>query len=67
MHYGHTYVGLKEIDKMNGHPTTLGMAQICEQILTNIDETRGCCTYMPQPLGSIPGLSSEGHFHAIFA
>ena len=37
MHYGHTYVGLKEIAKMNGHPTTLGMAQICEQILTNID------------------------------
>ncbi len=36
-HYGHTYVGLKEIDKINGHPTEVGMAQICEQILTNID------------------------------
>ena len=34
-YYGHTYIGLKGIDKVNGHPAELGMAQICEQILAN--------------------------------
>jgi len=32
-HYGHIYVALKSIDKLNGHPTELGMEQIAEQVL----------------------------------
>ena len=35
--YGFTYVGLSGIDKFYGHPTELGMEQICEQILAKID------------------------------
>ena len=31
-HYGHTYIALSGIDKVNGHPTALGMAQIKDQI-----------------------------------
>lgn len=38
-HCGMTYIALSEIDKINGHPTALGMEQICEQILSGI-ETR---------------------------
>ena len=36
-HYGICYVALSEIDKINGHPTDLGMEQICEQVLEGID------------------------------
>lgn len=35
-HYGLTYIALSAIDKINGHPTALGMEQICGQILSNI-------------------------------
>ena len=35
--YGFEYVALSDIDKVNGHPTELGMEQICEQILAKID------------------------------
>jgi len=31
-HYNIRYIELKEIDKMSGHPSVKGMAQICEQI-----------------------------------
>ena len=31
--YGFGYVALSAIEKVHGHPTELGMAQICEQIL----------------------------------
>ena len=31
-HFGTSYVTLRDIDKENGHPTVLGMAQICEQV-----------------------------------
>ena len=36
LHYGLDYVPLSGIDKQNGHPTELGMEQICEQILAKI-------------------------------
>ena len=36
LHYGLDYVSLSGIDKQNGHPTELGMEQICEQILAKI-------------------------------
>ena len=32
-HYGITNVVLSSIDKVNGHPTSLGMAQICSQVM----------------------------------
>ena len=32
-YYGHTYIALSGIDKVNGHPTALGMAQIKDQVL----------------------------------
>ena len=35
-HYGLDYVALSGIDKINGHPTELGMKQICEQIISGI-------------------------------
>ena len=35
-YYGLEYVALSKIDKLNGHPTELGMAQICEQVLAGI-------------------------------
>ena len=34
--YGFIYVGLSGVEKLNGHPTELGMAQICEQIIEKI-------------------------------
>lgn len=30
---GLTYIGLTAVDKLNGHPTELGMEQICNQVL----------------------------------
>ena len=30
--FGTSYIELHDIDKMSGHPTTKGMAQICEQV-----------------------------------
>ena len=36
-HYGHICVALSGIDKLNGHPTELGMAQIAEQILKTVE------------------------------
>ena len=30
--FGTSYIELKDIDKTSGHPTTKGMAQICEQV-----------------------------------
>ena len=33
---GATYVGLSGIDKVNGHPTELGMEQIKDQILASV-------------------------------
>ena len=36
LHYGLDYVPLSGIDKQNGHPTELGMEQICEQILAGV-------------------------------
>ena len=35
-HYGLEYVPLSGVDKVNGHPTELGMAEICEQILDTV-------------------------------
>ena len=35
-HYGFKYIALNNIDKISSHPTELGMAQICEQILASI-------------------------------
>lgn len=35
-HYGLTYIPLSGIDKVNGHPTEQGMAEICEQVLAGI-------------------------------
>lgn len=35
-HYGFDYIALSNIDKLNGHPTELGMKQICDQVLANI-------------------------------
>ena len=32
-----TYVGLSVVDKVNGHPTELGMEQICNQVLDSIN------------------------------
>ncbi|MBQ2737171.1 MAG: hypothetical protein IJF38_00645 [Clostridia bacterium] len=32
-HYGHGFIALTGIDKLNGHPTELGMKQIFEQVL----------------------------------
>lgn len=34
--YGFTYVGLADVEKVNGHPTELGMEQICNQIIAKI-------------------------------
>ena len=34
--YGFTYVGLADVEKVSGHPTELGMEQICNQILAKI-------------------------------
>lgn len=34
--YGFCYVGLSGIEKISGHPTELGMEQICEQVLAAI-------------------------------
>ena len=34
--YGFDYVGLSDIEKLNGHPTELGMEQICRQVLAQI-------------------------------
>lgn len=31
-HFGTSYIQLENIDKVSGHPTELGMEQICEQI-----------------------------------
>ncbi len=36
-HVGAEFVALDHIDKISGHPTTLGMQQICEQILQSIN------------------------------
>lgn len=35
-HYGLEYVGLSDVEKINGHPTELGMEQICQQLLEGI-------------------------------
>lgn len=35
--FGTSYVELCDIDKQNGHPTTLGMQQICNQLLAALD------------------------------
>ena len=35
-HYGLDYVALSGIDKINGHPTALGMKQLCDQILEHL-------------------------------
>ncbi len=35
-HFGVEFVALHSIDKISGHPTTLGMTQICEQILASL-------------------------------
>jgi hypothetical protein len=35
-HYGCGYVALAGIDKVSGHPTETGMAQICEQVLAGV-------------------------------
>ena len=35
-HYGCGYIALADIDKVNGHPTETGMAQICEQVLAGL-------------------------------
>ncbi len=35
--YGFVYISLSGIDKLNGHPTELGMKQICEQVLAGIE------------------------------
>ena len=32
--FGTSYIELRDIDKTSGHPTPLGMAQICEQVKT---------------------------------
>lgn len=37
-HYGHCYVPLSGIDKINGHPTEIGMEQICTQILAALEK-----------------------------
>jgi peptide/nickel transport system substrate-binding protein len=34
--FGTSYIELHDIDKMSGHPTTKGMAQICEQVLAGV-------------------------------
>ena len=36
-HVGAEYVGLHDIEKIGGHPTVLGMEQICDQILESIE------------------------------
>lgn len=36
-HYGITAVRLKNIDKMNGHPSVAGMAEICRQVLEGME------------------------------
>lgn len=36
--YGAEFVALHDVDKMSGHPTVLGMEQICDQVLTAINE-----------------------------
>ena len=36
LHYGFDYVALSGIDKVNGHPTELGMEQIYKQVLASI-------------------------------
>lgn len=33
-------LSLKEIDKQNGHPTELGMSQICEQIMDFLQKNK---------------------------
>ena len=35
-HYGVKYIQLKDIDKMNGHPSIKGMAQIAQQICAQL-------------------------------
>ena len=37
---GLEFVALHDIDKINGHPTVLGMTQICEQVLEGLAESR---------------------------
>ncbi len=37
-HYGVQYIAFKDIDKMCGHPSVKGMAQIKDQILENIKD-----------------------------
>ena len=32
------FVELHDIDKINGHPTVLGMTQICEQVIAKLYE-----------------------------
>lgn len=36
-HYGHTYVPLSDVEKKNGHPTELGMQEICAQLLAALE------------------------------
>lgn len=36
-HFGTAYVELENIDKVSGHPTVLGMEQICEQLCEAIN------------------------------
>ena len=37
---GLEFVALHDIDKINGHPTVLGMTQICEQVLERLAGSR---------------------------
>ena len=39
-HYGVDCIELKEIDKMSGHPTIKGMAQIADQVAAYINAKR---------------------------
>ena len=36
VHFGTSYVELTDIDKSEGHPTVLGMEQICRQLISNL-------------------------------
>lgn len=37
-HFGTDYVALSNINKHNGHPTPLGMSEICEQVIAAIEQ-----------------------------
>ena len=43
-HYGVTNIVLKDIEKVNGHPTFAGMQSICEQVYSVLKST---ATYLP--------------------